>query len=243
MKSLHHSSLLVFRLRSSLFEKRNDDAKASHPHGFTLIITLMLMGLLVIIGLGFLSLSSTTIRISSRAQARADAQANARFALMMALGELQSQLGPDQRISAPSAILDENPATANLEGVAHPHLTGVWNARDAVTDSLENYNNSAPDYSRDQPHFRRWLVSQAGQEAQQLRFALDGSLQNPISLLGSQNPALEVKASRVPVKGGSFAWWVGEEKTKSLINRRDLLARESNTATAELMASFGSPGA
>jgi hypothetical protein len=203
----------------------------------------MLMGLLVIIGLGFLSLSSTTLRINSRAQARADAQANARFALMMALGELQSQLGPDQRISAPSAILDENPATANLEGVAHPHLTGVWNARDAVTDSLENYNNSAPDYSRDQPHFRRWLVSQAGQEAQQLRFALDGSLQNPISLLGSQNPALEVKASRVPVKGGSFAWWVGEENTKALINRRDLLARESNPATAELMASFGSPGA
>lgn len=212
--------------------------------GFTLIITLMLMGLLVIIALGFMGLSSTTLRISSRAQARADAQANARFAMMMAIGELQNQLGPDQRVTAPSTLLDANPATAAPEGLAHPRITGVWNARNAATDSLESYNNSPPDYSRDKPHFRRWLISHANAaETEQLNFAINGSLSHSVPLLASQDPTQQVLAGRVPVKGGSYAWWVGDENTKALINRRDLLARESNPAAAQLMASFGSPGA
>lgn len=36
---------------------------------------------------------------------------------------------------------------------------------------------------------------------------------------------------------------VGDENSKAQINRRDLLAREANPATAGLLAGFGSPGA
>ena len=204
----------------------------------------MLMSLLVIIALGMMGLSSTTLRISSRVQARALAQANARFAMLMAIGELQNQLGPDQRVTAPASILDSNPATSSPEGLTHPYLTGVWNARNATIDSLENYNNRPPDYSRDKPHFRRWLISHTNvADTEKLNFAANGSLPNSVRLLASQDPAQQVVASRVPVRGGSYAWWVGDENTKALINRRDLLARESNPAVAQLMANFASPSA
>lgn len=57
-------------------------------------------------------------------------------------------------------------------------------------------------------------------------------------------PAEErVQAGRLPVGGGSLAWWVGDENTKALINPRDDADRSDNVQTAELLAGFASPGA
>jgi hypothetical protein len=208
------------------------------------VVTLALMVLLSILAVGLLSLSAVTLRASGRQQAQAEARANARMALMLAIGELQKNIGPDQRITAPSAILDSDPESAAVDGVAHARLTGVWNARDAATETLDTYNANPPDYSRDKPHFRRWLVSNAKpQDVEQLNFAVDGTMVNPTDLFGSNDPDLQVRAGKVPVKGGSYAWWVGDENSKAQINRRDLLAREANPATAGLLAGFGSPGA
>ena len=212
--------------------------------GFALVVTLSLMVLLTVIAVGLLTLSSISLRAASQSQAKAVAQANARMALMLALGELQKSVGPDQRITAPSGILDSAPDTASADGVAHSHLTGVWNARDAANESLDSYNTSPPDYNRDKPNFQSWLVSNAKPgDVDQLNFAKDGSLMHPVNLAGSGNASLKVSAGKVPVKGGSYAWWVGDENCKAQINRRDLLARESNPAVADLLASFASPGA
>jgi type II secretory pathway pseudopilin PulG len=212
--------------------------------GFALVVTLALMVLLSILAVGLLSLSAVSLRASSGAQAESVARANARMAMMLAIGELQKQIGPDQRITAPSAILDADPESTSVDGVAHAHLTGVWNARDAANESLDSYNSSPPDYSRDKPNFRRWLVSNAKPEdVEQLNFAKDGALVNPTDLHGSKNPGQQVRAGKVPVKGGSYAWWVGDENTKAQINRRDLLAREASPTAAELLAGFVSPGA
>lgn len=83
--------------------------KSSNPsrfdapqRGFALVVTLSLMILLTIIAVGLLTLSSISLRSSSQGQAAAEARANARMALMMAIGELQKELGPDSRISTPS---------------------------------------------------------------------------------------------------------------------------------------------
>ena len=92
-----------------------------NPAGFALVVTLTLLVLLSVIAVGLLSLSAVTLRSGSRSQARAEAQANARMALILAVGELQKQLGPDQRISAAGAITAPS-------GVSHPHLTGVWDS-------------------------------------------------------------------------------------------------------------------
>ncbi|MEE2623291.1 MAG: hypothetical protein VYA46_03625, partial [Verrucomicrobiota bacterium] len=84
----------------------------------------MILTLLVLIALGLLSLSSVTLRSNTLLDAQTEARANARLALMLALGELQQQLGPDQRISAAAAILDDSVETSDYEDVAHPHWTG-----------------------------------------------------------------------------------------------------------------------
>ncbi|MCF7731814.1 MAG: hypothetical protein K9N23_09005, partial [Akkermansiaceae bacterium] len=97
--------------------------------GFALIITLSLLVLVVLLGVGLLSLSSISLRSASAGQAQREAQANARLGMMIALGELQKHLGPDQRVSAPAGILDESPESLEVEGVEHPWWTAVWNTR------------------------------------------------------------------------------------------------------------------
>src|SRR6478672_5999623 len=69
--------------------------------GFALVVTLSLMILLTVIAVGLLTLSTISLRSASQQEAGAVARANARLALMMAIGELQREMGPDSRISAP----------------------------------------------------------------------------------------------------------------------------------------------
>ena len=211
--------------------------------GFALVITLSLMILLTVLAVGLLTISSISLRTTSRGLAMAEAQANARLGLMLAIGEVQKSMGIDQRISAPSGIMDSTPDSAAEDGVANPHLTGVWYARDG-TKTLASLDTTPPDYSRDKRNFDRWLVSNVNSEAvEQPNFAQSGTLVNPVNLAGSGNDQLKVKAGKVPVNNGSYAWWVGDENCKAQINRRDLLDREANPVVADLLASFATPGA
>ena len=96
--------------------------------GFSLVSTVLILTLLALIAIGLLSLSTVTVRSNSALDAQFEARANARLALMLALGELQKQLGPDQRISATAAILGRSGETSANEEAAHPHWTGVWDS-------------------------------------------------------------------------------------------------------------------
>jgi type II secretory pathway pseudopilin PulG len=92
--------------------------------GFSLVVSLFLMVVMTLIATGLLSLSSIALRSASRVSDQETAKANARLALMIAIGELQTTLGPDQRVSAPSAILE-----SGSKPVANPHWVGVWSTR------------------------------------------------------------------------------------------------------------------
>lgn len=139
--------------------------------GFALVVTLMLMVLLGLLALGLLSLSSISMRNMTQGSAQAEARANARIALMVAIGELQRQMGPDQRISANGAILAD-------AGVKHPYWAGVWDswvAGDPANAPVNgDYPSAAshhqtigaqpdesmrPDYANKDKYFRSWLVS------------------------------------------------------------------------------------
>ncbi|MFT5882049.1 MAG: hypothetical protein ACI9FG_000546, partial [Crocinitomicaceae bacterium] len=150
--------------------------KCRSERGFALIATISIMALLVMVALGMLSLSKIELRSSQNSKAMAEAQANARMALMIAIGELQKQMGPDQRISANADILSINDAGEDVT-VANPHWAGVWDSWVAGTvpasvndnyPSTESHHQTIgdqpddsmrPAYAQKNLHFRQWLVS------------------------------------------------------------------------------------
>ena len=104
-------------------------AVGTNTKGFALIMTISILVLLALIAIGLLSLSSVTIRSGLKERAQLEARANARLALTIAIGELQTYMGPDQRVSATAGILDQQPASLTIEGVEHPWWTAVWSTR------------------------------------------------------------------------------------------------------------------
>ena len=153
--------------------------------GFALVATLSMLVLLTVIALGLLSLSAVSLRSGSHSKAQAEARANARLALMVAIGELQKQLGPDQRISANGAITSEST-------VRHTHWTGAWDSWIVgdPADSAVNPDYPAaashhstigsppdgemrPDYAEKDKHFRSWLLSLNSKEAEDINSAAD----------------------------------------------------------------------
>ena len=202
-------------------------------HGFALVAGLMLMVLLFILATGLLALSSIELRKSSRQQDMATARANARLAMMHALGQLQRELGPDQRISAPASL---------IEGAQQPHWTGVWSSRrkdgtpmwvrDRATGSLGDGRNDETWSAEDR--VRAWLVSGEGDPMQ--------AGGESVEVVGKASAGDDNEARvRVPlveigdgVNSGRMAWWTGD------------LGQRANLSVADAHAAHGpdadSPG-
>ena len=177
--------------------------------GFALISSILIMGLLVMIALGMLSLSTVEVRSSQNSKAMAEAQANARMALMIAIGELQSEVGPDQRITANAGIMElpaSNPyepgnvSDPNSPEVDHANWLGVWDSWKAggaesaggdeashhstVTGLLNHTGMSASYEPARKNYFRRWLVSAPQNLASDIDFAkqsASGSSVQPVA--------------------------------------------------------------
>ena len=185
------------------------------------MITLILMILLTVIAVGLLTLSSITLRATSQGEAMALAKSNARLGLMLAIGEVQKELGPDQKITAGSEIL--TPGDSGNAPPKYPHLTGVWNSR-------QEDLNTTPDYDR-QKAFQRWLVSATNPEAlRNASFPQSGSFDHPVLMAGphaSGNSGLSTYADAVPVAAAKpslqsdVAWWVADENSKGFTNPVD----------------------
>jgi Tfp pilus assembly protein PilX len=107
--------------------------------GFALVVTISLMVLLAVVCVGLLGLSAVSLRSTSQAQANSEAKANARLALILAIGELQKQMGPDQRVSASGAILKDT-------NVNHPRWTGAWDKK-AIRDTGPSTTNGSTNRS------------------------------------------------------------------------------------------------
>lgn len=172
--------------------------------GFALVITLTLMILLAVLAVSLLGLSAVTMRTTSQTLAQAEARANARMALMLAISQLQVQLGPDSRISAPHGL-------AGGDAGGQPHWTAVYDAW------------RIPDPVRGQPDtpasrkvtFREWLVSgNNGTGAGEILVVGPGTL--------GAGAAAEAEI-RVPLQAlnggtGKIGWWTSDEGMKARIN-------------------------
>ena len=169
--------------------RTHPSARSRSDKGFALVVTLSLMILLTVIAVGLLSLSSISLRASTQGQAMAVAQSNARLALMLAIGDLQKSLGPDQRITAAADILPA--AKPAKEGRAH--WTGVWDTR--------AFNPATPDTKA----FVRWLVSDSPSAVAD---AKADATTTDVQLFTGNDAATSVKVPKVTVDSGSYAYWV-----------------------------------
>jgi hypothetical protein len=223
--------------------------------GFALVSTLMMMVMLAVLAIGLLSLSAVTLRTSSRNDAMTEARANAKIALMIAIGELQEEMGPDMRVSAKAAIFDQNPQTEAIEGVDQPHWLasydswGSWlNASYDHPETGSTLNIRDTYTPRRESMFRRWLLS--------LPEGLDGNVNAPLSpngwddrnsvvLVGKGSIGSSVRETRAYLnaigENGRSAWWIGPENHKARIDKakqpRSLSADRWETAqgdTAEI---------
>jgi len=171
--------------------------------GFALVATILMMVLLTLLALALLGLSSVQLRSSGHGDDQAVARANARLALISAIGQLQVELGPDQRVTAQADLL--NPAT-------DPQWTGVWSSVDDTGASIWQRDpdrggwtdaRSDGDWSRENA-VREWLVSgdaSPGAGAERIELVSQGSVET----------GDEVSVPLVDVDGGGrMAWWSGD---------------------------------
>ncbi|MDP0491807.1 MAG: hypothetical protein Q7Q71_12220 [Verrucomicrobiota bacterium JB023] len=204
--------------------------------GFSLIVVVTMMVLLSMVAIGLLSLSAVTLRSSSTSQSFQEARANARLALMVALGELQQQMGPDTRISMESALYDQNVETEEIDGVEQSRWLGVYDAwgnwlnDDYSPPEREGRALSIQDtYGQGRQNmFRRWLLSLPEELEEDPNAPLTASEDaNWITLVGegslgeaaATNPDQVTRAYRNRVgETGRHAWWIGPENHRALVS-------------------------
>jgi hypothetical protein len=195
--------------------------KYRSKRGFALIATISIMGLLIMVALGMLSLSTVELRSSQNERAMAEAQANARMALIIAIGELQRQMGADQRISmtADQRMPDGGDGSTSSAANGNRHWTGVY-------DSWPSTEEDRPATSS---AFRSWLVSGASnlrsQEATpDATLAIDESIELVgAGTMGPSDPSQWVRVPAVDVQAGTnregrLAWWVGDQGVKAAMS-------------------------
>lgn len=144
--------------------------KLSAPKGFTLIITISLLVLLTLVGIGLLSLSAVTLRGSAQANAQRIAKDNARMALLIALGQLQKHAGSDTRVTAAADIAGSSGGNTAAAGAAPANnnsinnlskgLTAVQNGSRFWTGVWQNRENPTQIATRTpSPYLVQWLIS------------------------------------------------------------------------------------
>jgi hypothetical protein len=195
-------------------------ARRQGAPGFALVTTLILMLLITVIAVGMLSLASVSLRATGASSHQATARTNARLALMLAIGELQKEIGPDQRVTAHARILDPQPTTPGAENMAQPMWLGTWNS---WTDWLNSPKQKQTYQKGRSSRFRSWLVS--GGDAAMLEnpdLAKTGVAgDQSIELVGTGTLGTQaaddqkVIAPKVPMPGGAYGWWVGGENQKA----------------------------
>lgn len=203
---------------------------ANRPSGFALVASVLAMALLMVLGLGLMSLATIELRRTGATNHESEARARARLSLMLALGDLQRHAGPDTRATAEASLLDE--------AIPNPHWTGVWNTRAGDGKPLlkrDDRNGGltdtrAPNADRETSALA-WLVSggvsprsQVGSEA----IELVGGRQDPG---GRAVMAKRVQVDNRRPESGGYAWWVGDLGIKANLATPDAFEGRQADAT------------
>ena len=200
-----------------------------YPRGFALVASLTLLVLLALLACGMLALISSANRMSGHDIILTQARQQALIGLDAAIAELQEALGPDQRISASSAILDETGEKVP------PHLLGVWNSWDAPLYGKRKDGSPIRDtYTPGRRKmFRRWLISSRdAARTRDMDAAAQLCVRKPgerVCMLGEGALGSDAPRSHyvyadllyMPLgqrTRGGYAWWVTGENQKAKIS-------------------------
>ncbi|MEO5714118.1 MAG: hypothetical protein ABIT37_11580 [Luteolibacter sp.] len=199
--------------------------------GFALIVTLSLMILLTVVAVGLLSLSSISLRSASQEDAMQMARSNARVALMLAIGDLQKQLGPDTRISATADQLTASDPSASTT----PQTQRQW------AGAYKSWPAALPNAQRPAPEFLQWFVSGSNTSQTSKNFAataIGAKSTESVEIVTKNTVGTNGDTVRVPLLSqdlpnkskNNYAWWVSDLGTKALVAP----AKEIPTAVAEV---------
>ena len=97
--------------------------KSKYRSGFSLILTLTVMAMLLLCTIVTASFISIEARMATQSQQATRAKLNAIVALKLAVAHLQQEAGPDRRSTARADITQPGVLAANLK---NPMWTGVW---------------------------------------------------------------------------------------------------------------------
>jgi len=207
---------------------------------------LSMMILLVVVAVGLLGLSTIELRKSSVGSAMQQARANARMAMMIALGELQENLGPDQRVAASGRVGSSGTVTP-----AHPHWLSVWRStrddgtpwitRDGEKGGLSDQRQATGWNARDERIATLVSGNEAGINDQDNQADMEAgmiSLVDKGSLGIAADSSQVVRVPRVRIGDrtkahGAYAWWVGDLGTQANIATQD--STESSSKLHALM--------
>ncbi|MGB0371414.1 MAG: hypothetical protein ACPGN3_08685 [Opitutales bacterium] len=190
--------------------------------GFALVMAMLLVSFLLLLAVSFTSLVVDETNVTKESVNRHLARQNAMFGVQIALGELQANLGPDQRVSARAEILDSSPSSPSIDGVNHPHWVGVWKTQNPADPDSElesglrnwSYNTEGP----------KWLVSQSQDTVPDPRninatswMMLASNIRSGDSSTGS------IYVPKVSVNDGAsaFAWVVFDEGMKADVSQEN----------------------
>lgn len=184
-----------------------------------MVLALGLMGFILLLLVSMSTLVQVELQGSAVLRKEIAARENARLGLLTALAELQRLAGPDQRVTAPAALLSDA-----YYSNASAAWTGVWQSRPGGGQAND---------------FLGWLVSKPAGTDVDVTFpatapgvdATDSARWRAndsdwVALVGAGSvgdPKQAVVAARVPITAdghemGHYAFWVGEEATKARIN-------------------------
>lgn len=209
--------------------------RQNRTSGFAVVAAISLMALVTLLLLAITAYMQVESLNATQLKDIQKARSNARLALMVAIGELQKQAGPDQRITAEADIIntdgflgaDRHPRRKHYLGI---YSTEGWHARDAngIRNSWKPY-----DPERNKEAFQRWLVSGPPTQINSLSLATTAPDPSEVVLVvgegtvgnTSSEDLVYVPYQEINADSGSatdrMAYWVGDEGIKARINLTD----------------------